>query len=332
MAPYFSIEKGEISQAHYTIWACGLESDTVKGVFIDRRIELVQPHPETRLYLCPITPNPQPNLIEAWFYCNCISYEHEIPAIVESTEADVEEFCHVYAHNGPSKAKEYFVECLGEESKTERGVDLPIPPKDISKHFLMGQILRIYDETREMRHGPLTAISFRTSHNRRLSYIDYTSLYGSVSKEIALYAAALRQADFLSEYLGYYRVVESVSKSYGKQWIKNALPRLRHHSFPKVMINHSACFDEPPRNLIGIYKRRASSRLRQLRKKYSTDDKIASYLYNTVRCGIAHGKEQVVFGDILPSYFEIAQDAIIIKLLARMAIDEKRTALAAKCP
>ena len=318
------VSSGEIDLARYNIRPCGLASDTVGDVVIDRRIALIQPHPESMLYLCPLCPNPQPTSAEAWFYCDCIAYEHEIPAIVYPTEEVLIDFQFRYVHNGPSQPRECQIVHLGEEDETDTFTRHPIPPQELTQAFLMNQLLTILEETREMRHGPLTFVLFRTHRYRRRVHLDYSCWYRSVAKEVSLYSAALRQADFLAEYLGYYRVVESATGSNGKKWIAHALERLRSHRFGKVLIGHGEDDHYCPRNILGIYKRRASIRLRQLRKDHPSDQDLAWYFYNVNRCGIAHGRNEVIRGDITPSYFDIARDAVVLKLLARMAIEEKK--------
>ena len=75
-------------------------------------------------------------------------------------------------------------------------------------------------------------------------------------------------------------------------------------------------------DLMAIYRRRALRRLKSLSTKHQTPAKIADYLYHVNRCGIAHGR-RIVRADIVPSYFEMVRDTYIMRLLARMAIDEK---------
>jgi len=319
------VRSGEIQLARYTIHACGMAPDTVGNVIVDRRIALVQPHPESTLYLCPLRENRQPTSAEAWFYSDCIAYEHEVPALVMPTGSEVSAFRHRYLHNGPSKPQECEVLHLGNgPTSTEKLVRRPIPARRLTQAFLMDQLLSILEETREIRHGPLTFVLFRTHRRRRRVHLNYSAIYGSVAKEISLYGAALRQADFLSEYLGYYRVIESATSSNGRHWISGAIGRLHDHRFGRVLIGHEEDLDSPPKNAFGLYRRRAAGRLRQLRRTRSTDEDLARYLYEVNRCGIAHGRDSIVRGEIVPSYFEVGRDAVVLKLLARMAIDEKR--------
>lgn len=317
------VSSGEIELAQYTIYPCGLSSDTVGDVIIDRRFALIQPHPDSLLYICPLRPNAQPTTAEAWFYNDCIAYEHEIPAIVAPTKEELSDFKYRYIHSGPSEPRESIIKTLESNATHKKIIRHPIPPESLTHNFLINQLLSILEETRELRHGPMTFVLFRTHRYHRRVHLDYSSLYGAVSKEISLYSAALRQADFLSEYLGYYRVIESVTVSNGKKWIIDALNRLKSHRFGRILLGHENDYNYCPVNIFREYRKRANARLRELRKTMRNEE-IAKYFYNVNRCGIAHGKNSVVKADIVPSYFDIARDSVILKLLARMAIDEKR--------
>jgi len=320
------VKSGKIRLAKYWICPCGLASDSVYAS-IDNQIALRQSHPVNTIYLCPIKKNPQPSYEKAWFYNDCIAYEHEIPAIVHPTATELRRFGHRYLYIGSTKPRTGSILHIGRENDgtEETFTTKPIYHYSMIKTFFVDQILMILEESRELRHGPLSYILFKTYDKKELINLPYTEQYSSVKKEICLYSAALRQSDFLSEFLGFYRVIESVTCSNGKDWIANAINRVLKYPFLPIII----CNSGPPtteKNLIGIYKRRASYRLRYLRKKYNTNEEVARYLYNINRCGIAHGKDDVIGSDLGPSYFKIARDTILLKLLARMAIEDKRKA------
>jgi hypothetical protein len=75
-------------------------------------------------------------------------------------------------------------------------------------------------------------------------------------------------------------------------------------------------------NLFSVYRRRAKSRINLLSKKLSTGD-IAEYFYNVLRCGIAHGRTDVIDYDYGFNIVEVSQDLIVLKLLARIAVEQK---------
>lgn len=81
----------------YEITPFGLVNDTVNDVIVDRRIRLIQEHLNGKLYLSPIGVNKNPTIAEAWFYCDCIAYEHDIPAIIFPAKNEVKKFNYHYA-------------------------------------------------------------------------------------------------------------------------------------------------------------------------------------------------------------------------------------------
>jgi hypothetical protein len=61
--------------------------------------------------------------------------------------------------------------------------------------------------------------------------------------------------------------------------------------------------------------------LKTLYSKISSNN-IAEYFYNENRCGIAHGKTDIKVYDFGFNILEISQDLYILKLLARIAIED----------
>jgi hypothetical protein len=110
------------------------------------------------------------------------------------------------------------------------------------------------------------------------------------------------------------------TQSNGKTWIASSLDALPVHDFGRIAIEHEHVHRR--RNLLSIWRSRALRRLSVLRRRFGSSSGVARYLYNTNRCGIAHGKG-IVRGDITPSYFEVVRDTYVLKLLARLAIDQK---------
>lgn len=320
-----AVRLGYMRLARYLICACGLASDTVGDVEIDGRIAVVQPHPDSSLYLCPLGSRPHPTYTEALFYSDCISYENETPSVVYPTRKEISSFPFLYAYNGPSKPKAIMQTDFpsGRQTKYLRK---PIDPRKLVMQTYVDSVINVLELTRELKHGPLTYILFRTFGRQDKVDLKYSVTYGRVAKELSLYSSALKQPDLLSEYLSYYRIIEAVSQSNGKDWVEYHLDRLSTHQFGQVAIRHD--FDEyqdPPKNLLSIYKRRALIRYRQLRGRLGGNRAIAKYLYGVNRCGIAHGKGSILKAEMLPSYFEVGKDALILKMLSRIAIDAMST-------
>jgi hypothetical protein len=313
------VRSGELKLAKYILTSFGLSEDTVGDVVIDEQIALIQPHGDDELYLCPLVPNPQPPLSVVWFYADCLAFDHDIPVIVHPTSADVGRFGFRYLYNGTQKTRDISYENLdtGSQGTIHRR---PLSPEQIIKTLYVEQLNNILGEIHGLHHGVLTCVEFRYSGQGGRVNIPYTRSYIHVSQEIHLYSSALRQADTLAEYLSYYRIIESASGSNGKPWITSAISRFRQHKFDAISI--SMIDETESRDLMGIYRRRALHRLNTLLTTYGSPEKVSSYLYNVLRCGIAHGRN-IIRSDITPSYFEMVRDTYLIKLLARMAIDEK---------
>jgi len=307
-----------IRLAKYSLYPFGLGSNTVGDVTLDGAVALVQSHSSVELYLCPLAGKPQPSESVAWYYADCIAFEHDIPVIVLPTRGDFERFGYRYAFSGTSPRQQFIV-----HHPTRRTTKRTIPAvsaKGAVKDFYTDQLCSILEEVRGLRHGPLTFVFFRHRGIDTTIDLPYSVKYGKAAQEIHLYAVALRQADALGEFLCYYRVIESATDSNGKTWVATAPDRLRSRDFGQILIAHELV--PRTRNLIAIWRRRALHRLSSLRKEHGSPIEIAKYLYRTNRCGIAHGRD-IIRADITPSYFTVVRDTYVLKLLARLAIDQR---------
>lgn len=235
------------------------------------------------------------------------------------TRGDFERFGYRYAHGGPTSPRLRFVVHGDTGRRTKRTVPV-VSAKRAVKEFYSEQLCSILGDVRELRQGPLTFVFFRHGSAGGTLDLPYSVKYARAAQEIHLYAVALRQADALGEFLCYYRVIESATDSNGKTWVAAALDRLRSHDFGHIPIAHQLV--PRARNLLAIWRRRALLRLSTLRREHGSPSQIAKYLYHTNRCRIAHGRH-IVRADITPSYFEVVRDAYLVKLLARLAIDER---------
>jgi hypothetical protein len=196
------------------------------------------------------------------------------------------------------------------------------PPEVTLRNFIV-DFLSALELARTLRHGPSTYVLFRTFDRQETIQLSYTGLYGPVAQEISLYASALRQLDALSEFLCYYRVLESAAQTNAKEWTTSHLASLQSIDFGYIYIGHTMDLQERPKNLLSIQQRRALKRLAQLRSKCGSDLEVAKHLYDVNRCGIAHGKTRVLRSQFTRQYFDVWRDAILLKMLARIAITEK---------
>ncbi|MDG4474924.1 methylamine utilization protein MauJ [Thiovibrio frasassiensis] len=255
-------------------------------------------HPPSPLFICTID-GTKPNLNDIVFYNDCLAYLHDVPFIFRSAKQ---------SKNSPHK-----------------------PIKPIKKNKYITKDTSYYDTNIQNVFDAITDIKFNgnilflweESYLKAVN-INLHSKYRSVLKEIQLYSMALKQVDPLTEFLCYYRVIESVSGNNGKTWIRNNLGDSIQFDYGFVEIIESYTLNPPSRrrNLFTAYKTRARRRIAHLNSSLGTTP-IEKYLYNEIRCGVAHGKDNVVTYDYDTNLKEISKDIFIIKLLARYAIEKK---------
>jgi hypothetical protein len=286
-------------QNSFVICAVGLASDTVMGTIIDNKVALEQIHPTYSLALLPLTDNIKIRFEDALFYADCFAYEHEIPVIPEL--------------KGSKMEIEFLIERTGRKD---------------TRSWYSRLLVEALENVVALRLGPLGYVEFRydTSRFRSLSEspilcLDYSGKYRPARQEVHLYSLALRQIDPLSEYLCYYRVIESASKSNGLSWLEQNLGRLEATRFGMLPTGEGVRMYQRRTNLFTILRRRAVTRLRDLAKNESYAD-IACRLYRTNRCGIAHG-QRIRWSDFTTDIKEIFRDSFVLKLMARLAVDDE---------
>ena len=278
----------------YFIDIVGMASDCVGSVTIDDRYALIQVHPTYSVAISPEVGEEHPTFREIVFYTNCMAYEHDLPAFIT-----------------PVNRKALIL-------PIERG-----RKKYINDSYYQS-VAVAYEALNCIRLGPLGFVYFRWPGFQKDVDIPYKKKYSGVAKELSLYSTALRQLDPLSEFLCYYRVIESVTGTNGKEWISKNLCRLKEYDFGFLAYGTEA--QRIPRrrrtNLFSIYKRRALARLNDLNSRLGGKS-LADYFYHENRCGIAHGKRNIKEYDFKYNIEEVSRDAYILKLLSRIAIEDK---------
>jgi hypothetical protein len=275
----------------YYIDMIGLIPNCVGDVTIDNKYKLLQRHPTYQLAVIPIKNKNHPNFNEVVFYANCLAFDHDIPVSITPIEKD---------------------------TVIESILDID-SSKDSKDKYYYKNLSSIYSSIFDMKYGSC-GIEFRFPGHDKRSNIFYVDKYKKVEKEINLYSSALRQGDPLAEYLNYYRIIESISKNNGKEWIKDNIDRIKKYNFPTVIIKG---FDRKTQgDLFSIYKTRALQRLKFLEEKLANDE-LNRYLYHENRCGIAHGKSNIKQYDFDKNVKTIVKDNYILKLLTRIGIKDK---------
>ena len=280
----------------YYIQLAGLRGDSIPDVVLDNSYLLRQIHPYNTIYILPIKNYKHPSFNELVFYTNFLAYQYDLPAFFSTVDRRIKR--------------------------------APITPIFKAKNPVEYPDYYFYNKSLELAFSAIAEIRFGSGEiffggddfiNKEVINLN-TNKIRNVSKEISLYSMALNQLDPLSEYLNYYRVIESVSRSNGKTWIKNNIEKIYSYTFGKLLIKD--WINRKTKNLWTIYKRKAVIRLNQLKQSKNYDD-IARYLYNYNRCGIAHGKDNIITQSNSINLSEVIKDMYLLKLLARIAIDDK---------
>jgi hypothetical protein len=283
-------------RAEYFIELVGLAIDSIGQVIIDNKYALIQLHAEDSAAIVPPVGMDPPSFDEVLFYTNFLAYAHDIPAFI-----------------WPDKGRALI-------KPIERG-----RASYINQSYYIS-LRSAYEAVNSFRFGPLTYVYFRWPGFNETTHLPLTVKYSLVSKEVGLYSTAIRQLDPLSEFLCYYRIIESISGDNGKDWISINLSRLGNYNFGfleiEVVGEELIRKNQRRENLFSYYRRRALSRLGTLTTRLPKKS-IAEYFYNENRCGIAHGRTDVKTYDFGFNIREISQDIYILKLLARMAIEDE---------
>lgn len=281
---------------HFPGFKCfSSDMTTVDGEYV-----LVDCEPEPMLGLSPKLGTPAPTLAFASFVAHCLAYEHDVAiSIVQA-------------------------------SGMRRAFSQPIAGRARTADEYFELIEQMTDLARDLRYGSLVGVRFRRPDGENRFDLPLTARYGAFAPAIEMYSTALRQFDPLSELLQYYRVIEfadahptGASRANGKAWVRAALGRLAGHKFGRLFVGRSQKRGDRMRRdvieVLSIFRRKALARLKALQARPTPVDR---YLYNEMRCGIAHGTSGQKVFDFDVDLEDAARDVHVVKMLARLAIDE----------
>lgn len=240
----------------------------------------------------------EPNFETRAFYSNCLGYDHD-------------SYAYIYPIHPKNK-------------------DLPIALDGSKSPYFFENLGEIFHQTADLKLGNIAPF-FRVDIIDKNENIPYSKKYLKVEEELRLYSDALRQIDPLFEFLNYYKIIERVSKKKSIEWINRNIHFILNFNFGKLpahidKINYKKSFKSGKRidcylkDVFEILRRKALKRI-----FYLSDKKIdiGEYFYSENRCGIAHANNnrKAKYFDFDNS--EISKDNHIIKLLARIAIENK---------
>jgi hypothetical protein len=251
-------------------------------------------HPPSLLFIL-VEPDKTIKFSDLVFYANCFSYLHDLPVFFRNFD------------------------------KNETFISKPLIKFKNRKEYkgddaYFENIALAYEPIVELRINGSIFFKWDKAYYKKVN-INLTSTYTNAAKEIQLYAMALKQVDPLTEYLCYYRVIESLSNDNGKNYIKANLGKINKHRYGFLGL-HQLSLKEVKRqkNYFTYCKRRAIRRLLNLQNQGIV---IEDYLYNRVRCGIANGRKNVITFDFDSYLNDVSEDLYLIKMLARIGIDER---------
>ncbi len=252
-------------------------------------------HAPTPLYIL-IEKGKSVNFSDIVVYADAFSYHHDLPTFIRSYD----------------KQEGYLIKPLIEDLKGDKLWD---------ENIYYSNLIESYQSILDIKINGGISFKWEKSYSDIIQ-IDLSSISSKAGKEVRLYSMALKQIDPLTEYLCYYRIFESLSQNNGKQWVTENIDKINLYDFGTLEVNYcvGVCKYET-KKYFELCKERALNRIKEINEGQKS---VANYLYNTVRCGIAHGKEaDVIMYDFNSNIKNVTEDIYIVKLLARIGIEDK---------
>ncbi|AQT73250.1 methylamine utilization protein MauJ [Streptomyces sp. fd1-xmd] len=285
-------------RATFGIWASGLSVG--EGFAADDRWAIVEDPYEHLFMPIPLSTDGQydpkadhASLAQTLFFADCLAFDHDCPTTVLPYRPDPPPPYEAIGHRREWEDRgRYYRDTLAAAVEHAHAL-----------RYTDGLTLRYAPEG-----DPLTRFEDR---------------FEGRQEALSLYTAAIRQVDFLSEYLGLYRVLEWPRKDNGKKFIEANLDELRDYDFGSLWMCEPASplnQTEVPIDVFATLRERALGRIEALR---TADIGIPEHLY-ALRNGLAHGKQDLILNDLGPSVDAVAADLPVVKLLARMAVEKGR--------
>jgi hypothetical protein len=188
--------------ARFMLQMPGMSNHLLKPIILDQRFVLDHVTPANAFRLCALANKTVATLEEAVTITHCLSYLHDAPVLLEPA---------------------------GDRSR--RALVQPAMGK-LSGHRYYETLEQIYQTAHELRLG--SGVVFECVIQEAASdtiNLDLVTALSPRLKEIAIYSTALRQTDPLSEFLHYYRIIESVE----------ARPTNAHNNGKKTILRLPLC-------------------------------------------------------------------------------------------
>lgn len=302
-----------------------LDTECLGAVLIDDSIWLEGYEASNAFFLIPRDSTTQIPYSTASFYADCIGFEHDFSALAIPradcylNDTDIPWPCWFNAFRDPTPAED-FIQSLREGAEAANALWNGLGTTVAFRYDWLDQ--------------PTTEVD-----GYAVVKVDFTATYSVVRAAIHLYCAALRQADPLTAYLCFYRIIENCTDSNGKTWVEGIIAQEFDTSSiawcerppESIVPAYVSGIVRPDRlgrshrdrdctNLFEILRAIAIHRRDELAQELSPAD-IARRLYNDNRCGIAHGGD-IRLHDLATDFREVLQDLKLLRFLARVAIEE----------
>lgn len=232
---------------------------------------------------------PAASFAEVSFLADCISFDHDMPAVVRP-----------HAH-------------------TRGATRVPFAPlfPTRRREDTLSYYEAVESALSSMTSVRLGARLLALRYGRSAQLVGFQSRFAYVHEALGLYAMATRQVEILGEYLCLYRVLERGDHGNGTQYSARHLAMLSTYDFGAL--SAWSYGGRSSRNVFEIYRKRAVGRLAVLRGRGWSDATIAKHLYD-IRNGLAHGGRTALV-DRTSVIAEVGQDLPLVKLLARLVVD-----------
>lgn len=224
---------------------------------------------------------------EAVAFANCISYDHEVPTVVQPF--------------GSGRTPSY------------DPVGFPRAWVDPGRSY-SDALVAAAEAAVDVRFTD--ALDFR--YPEKVSLTEFSHRFSGRAEPLAMYGMALRQVDLLTEYFCLYRICEWADGNNGVSFINDNVDAIATHDFGELRMNYLTLSSEVSSlNVFETYRERAVGRLEVLRTSGVED--IGKYLYG-YRNGLAHGKTDLLVQDFGANVDAVATELPLLRLVCRLAI------------